>query len=183
MTVTVDLGQRLAALIAAWTADGAWRAQAACAAAVTNGEATVDAWWPERGADISGALAICSKCRVRRECLDFALSNSEREGIWGGRSARRRRGLATMREEGMKRRRDPFATDAEMREAQGEIDLEDLNARPDIEGEAEPTDAQRAAFRAARDSESREILDEIAAYREAFGNRWPEAFHANLDLP
>lgn len=83
----------------------------------------------------------------------------------------------------MKRRRDPFATDAEMREAQGEIDLEDLNARPDIEGEAEPTDAQRAAFRAARDSESREILDEIAAYREAFGNRWPEAFHANLDLP
>jgi WhiB family redox-sensing transcriptional regulator len=30
------------------------------------------------------AKAICTECRVRRPCLDFALTHNERYGIWGG---------------------------------------------------------------------------------------------------
>jgi WhiB family transcriptional regulator, redox-sensing transcriptional regulator len=47
-------------------------------------------WFPERGA--SGwrgspgdvARAVCSRCLVRRECLDYAIRNEITEGIWGG---------------------------------------------------------------------------------------------------
>ena len=30
------------------------------------------------------ACRICAACRVRRECLDFAMENREAHGIWGG---------------------------------------------------------------------------------------------------
>ncbi len=30
------------------------------------------------------AKAVCESCPVRRECLDYALENSLRYGIWGG---------------------------------------------------------------------------------------------------
>ncbi len=30
------------------------------------------------------AKAICSRCVVREECLDYALTGNERYGIWGG---------------------------------------------------------------------------------------------------
>jgi WhiB family transcriptional regulator, redox-sensing transcriptional regulator len=30
------------------------------------------------------AKAICADCRVRQECLDFALATREPHGIWGG---------------------------------------------------------------------------------------------------
>ena len=33
---------------------------------------------------IEQALRICADCRVRRECLEFAMNNSEMHGIWGG---------------------------------------------------------------------------------------------------
>lgn len=36
------------------------------------------------------AKGICKECTVRQQCLDYALSNSERFGIWGGKSARER---------------------------------------------------------------------------------------------
>lgn len=32
----------------------------------------------------SAAKAVCSRCPVRDECLDFALATDERYGIWGG---------------------------------------------------------------------------------------------------
>ncbi len=79
--------------------------------------------------------------------------------------------------------RDRFVSDDEMAAAQGEIDLAALNARPDVGDRAEPTEVQRVALDAARVAESWEILDEIAAYRKAFGDRWAEAFRARLDLP
>jgi WhiB family redox-sensing transcriptional regulator len=30
------------------------------------------------------AKSICGECIVRKECLDFALRNDERHGVWGG---------------------------------------------------------------------------------------------------
>ena len=30
------------------------------------------------------AKAVCESCPVRRECLDYAVENSVRYGIWGG---------------------------------------------------------------------------------------------------
>jgi WhiB family redox-sensing transcriptional regulator len=50
-------------------------------------------FFPERGAPSSPANAICMACPVRVECLDFALSINERQGIWGGTSENERRVL------------------------------------------------------------------------------------------
>jgi WhiB family transcriptional regulator, redox-sensing transcriptional regulator len=60
-----------------------WRAAGACASA------DPDLFFPVSPAGIAAAEAeqacrICSGCRVRRQCLDFAMEHGETEGIWGG---------------------------------------------------------------------------------------------------
>lgn len=52
-----------------------------------------DLWFPEKGGDTSAAKRICFACPVRVQCLDYALANGERFGIWGGFSERDRRRL------------------------------------------------------------------------------------------
>ena len=37
------------------------------------------------------ALAVCAQCVVRDECLQHAVDNNERYGIWGGLTDRERR--------------------------------------------------------------------------------------------
>jgi WhiB family transcriptional regulator, redox-sensing transcriptional regulator len=39
---------------------------------------------PEKDAREGAAIAICSACRVREQCLDYALTVGEPHGIWGG---------------------------------------------------------------------------------------------------
>ena len=39
------------------------------------------------------AKRVCRSCDVRAECLEYALENDERFGIWGGMSERERRRL------------------------------------------------------------------------------------------
>lgn len=34
----------------------------------------------------SAAKAVCSRCEVRAECLEYALTGNERYGIWGGKT-------------------------------------------------------------------------------------------------
>lgn len=51
----------------------------------------------ERGESAAHAKAVCAGCQVRDECLEFALSNGERFGIWGGKSERERRRLRRAR--------------------------------------------------------------------------------------
>jgi WhiB family redox-sensing transcriptional regulator len=34
--------------------------------------------------DVLRAKAICNTCRVKGECLTYALSHRERYGVWGG---------------------------------------------------------------------------------------------------
>ena len=49
--------------------------------------------YPEKGGSTRDAKRICSSCDVRGECLEYALQNDERFGIWGGLSERERRKL------------------------------------------------------------------------------------------
>ena len=43
--------------------------------------------------DERAAIAVCSTCTVREQCLEFALDTRERFGIWGGTTERERRKL------------------------------------------------------------------------------------------
>lgn len=52
-----------------------------------------DLWFPGRGESTAEAKAICRVCPVRAECLEHAVRNGEKFGIWGGRSERERRRL------------------------------------------------------------------------------------------
>jgi WhiB family redox-sensing transcriptional regulator len=38
---------------------------------------------------------MCQRCDVRQDCLDFALTHDERDGIWGGLTSKERKKLAT----------------------------------------------------------------------------------------
>jgi WhiB family redox-sensing transcriptional regulator len=64
-----------------------WHDKALCA------ETDPEAFFPEKGGSTREAKKICTGCEVRAECLEFALSNDERFGIWGGLSERERRRL------------------------------------------------------------------------------------------
>ncbi len=50
-----------------------------------------DLFFPERGASTREAKEVCKACVVREECLEYAIVNSEKFGIWGGMSERERR--------------------------------------------------------------------------------------------
>jgi WhiB family redox-sensing transcriptional regulator len=50
-------------------------------------------FFPEKGGSTREAKKICESCEVRPECLDAALANAERFGIWGGLSERERQAL------------------------------------------------------------------------------------------
>jgi WhiB family transcriptional regulator, redox-sensing transcriptional regulator len=47
-------------------------------------------FFPERGGSTKAARRVCADCAVSDRCLDFALDNFERFGIWGGKSERER---------------------------------------------------------------------------------------------
>jgi len=52
-----------------------------------------EAFFPEKGGSTREAKKVCTGCEVRAECLEYALKNDERFGIWGGLSERERRKL------------------------------------------------------------------------------------------
>ena len=56
-----------------------------------------DLFFPERGASTKEAKEVCRGCVVREECLEYALQNSEKFGIWGGMSERERRRIRRAR--------------------------------------------------------------------------------------
>ena len=65
----------------------AWQTDALCA------QTDPESFFPEKGGSTRDAKRICSSCDVRGECLEYALQNDERFGIWGGLSERERRKL------------------------------------------------------------------------------------------
>ena len=64
-----------------------WQEQALCA------ETDPEAFFHEKGGSTREAKKICTGCEVKAQCLEYALSNDERFGIWGGLSERERRRL------------------------------------------------------------------------------------------
>lgn len=54
-------------------------------------------FFPGRGEDPGPAKAVCAGCPVRLECLDHALANGEKHGVFGGTSERERRRLRRSR--------------------------------------------------------------------------------------
>jgi WhiB family redox-sensing transcriptional regulator len=65
----------------------AWQDRALCA------QTDPEAFFPEKGGSTREAKRVCRGCEVRAECLEYALENDERFGIWGGLSERERRRL------------------------------------------------------------------------------------------
>jgi len=53
-------------------------------------------WFPTDGA-AAVAVAVCGRCPVRVDCLEYALANRIEDGIWGGESAPARRRIARQR--------------------------------------------------------------------------------------
>ena len=62
-----------------------WQERALCA------QTDPEAFFPEKGGSTREAKRVCLSCDVRVECLEYALANDERFGIWGGLSERERR--------------------------------------------------------------------------------------------
>lgn len=60
-----------------------------------------DWWWPDNSDPETDttrlALNICGHCPVRDLCLDFAIHNTERAGIWGGLLPDGRHAIANLR--------------------------------------------------------------------------------------
>lgn len=51
-------------------------------------------FFPEKGGSTKAAKKVCAACPVAEQCLDYALREGERIGIWGGRAPRERRRMA-----------------------------------------------------------------------------------------
>lgn len=64
-----------------------WQRDALCA------QTDPESFFPEKGGSTREAKGVCDACEVRSECLEYALANDERFGIWGGLSERERRRL------------------------------------------------------------------------------------------
>ena len=64
-----------------------WQVESACRS-IPNPEI----FFPSPGDTeaLRAAKAMCSECPVIQECLEYALGNNERYGIWGGKSTRER---------------------------------------------------------------------------------------------
>lgn len=61
-----------------------WQEQALCA------QTGADFFFPEPGSSVREAKLICGMCEMRPACLEYALANDERFGVWGGLSERER---------------------------------------------------------------------------------------------
>ena len=59
-----------------------WQSEALCA------QTDPEAFFPEKGGSTREAKRVCVGCDVRAACLEYALANDERFGIWGGTSER-----------------------------------------------------------------------------------------------
>jgi WhiB family redox-sensing transcriptional regulator len=77
----------VAALAALTAAVPDWVAHGTC------GQVDPEVFFPPKGASAEPAKAVCRACPVRPQCLDYALANRERHGVWGGMSERERRAL------------------------------------------------------------------------------------------
>ncbi len=68
-----------------------WRKKAACQGLDPS------IFYPVSEEDAEEAKAICATCSVRTACLEYALANRERDGVWGGATEKERRRIIRQR--------------------------------------------------------------------------------------
>jgi WhiB family redox-sensing transcriptional regulator len=68
-----------------------WRQRAACRGV------DPDIFYPVSDEEAEDAKAICGPCPVRHACLEWALTNRESDGVWGGATERERRRIIRRR--------------------------------------------------------------------------------------
>ena len=56
-----------------------------------------DLFFPGRGESTAEAKAVCRGCSCREACLNYALENHEKIGVWGMTSERERRSIRRLR--------------------------------------------------------------------------------------
>ncbi|WP_073224376.1 WhiB family transcriptional regulator [Streptomyces sp. NBRC 110465] len=64
--------------------DTSWQTRGTCHGMDVEDAEAVFFPGPRDHEDIAEAKELCGWCPVRRDCLDFALENGLKEGIWGG---------------------------------------------------------------------------------------------------
>lgn len=70
---------------------GRWADRAACEGQPGS------MFFPGPGDSNAPAKAVCARCPVRADCLEFAVATSQHHGIWGGLSERERERLRRAR--------------------------------------------------------------------------------------
>jgi WhiB family redox-sensing transcriptional regulator len=68
-----------------------WRKQAACRGL------DPEIFYPVSEDDTAAAKSVCGECTVRMPCLEYALTNREHDGIWGGATEKERRRIIRQR--------------------------------------------------------------------------------------
>lgn len=68
-----------------------WKLRAACRGV------EADIFYPITDEEAEAAKAVCMTCSVREPCLEWALANRERDGVWGGATERERRRMVRQR--------------------------------------------------------------------------------------
>lgn len=68
-----------------------WRQRAACRGV------DPEAFYPASDEEAEEAKSVCRVCPVREACLEYALANRERDGVWGGATERERRRIIRQR--------------------------------------------------------------------------------------
>lgn len=68
-----------------------WTRHAACAGM------DPDIFYPTRGGNVSAAKAVCRRCPVIISCREWAITNREKFGVWGGLGERQRAELRRAR--------------------------------------------------------------------------------------
>lgn len=68
-----------------------WRQRGACRGV------DPDVFYPISDDEAEEAKSICRVCPVRESCLEYALANRERDGVWGGATERERRRIIRQR--------------------------------------------------------------------------------------
>lgn len=63
----------------------AWQDDALCA------QTDPELFHPIKGGSTREPKKVCASCTVAAQCLEYALANDQRGGIWGGKSDRERR--------------------------------------------------------------------------------------------
>ncbi len=72
---------------------GTWRDLALCASHPDRSR-----WFPDDDdqVDVAKAVAVCRVCPVHGECLDFAVTTGQSDGIWGGTTPSERRRMVRL---------------------------------------------------------------------------------------